>query len=267
METRRTKRIYRLTQALKSADKLHLKEAARLLGVSEMTVRRDLNARSAPVALLGGYVVSELKNHPASHYFLSEQQTRHMAEKRRAGALAARLIDANDTVFFDCGTTVTCVIEAIPDELPFTGVCYSFNTFLALQEKPHCKPILCGGQFHPDSAIFTPLGLHHELDYVCPNKAFMSAAGIELQTGATCFNFAELTIKRRAIAMAQHAILIADSSKFGLRRPACIGPLTLFDTLITECSPERHFMRYCADNGIVLLTPGDESPDGKEQAA
>lgn len=57
METRRDERISQLIQALKRSDKLHLKEAASLLGVSEMTIRRDLNGHSGPVVLLGGYIV------------------------------------------------------------------------------------------------------------------------------------------------------------------------------------------------------------------
>ena len=59
METRRDDRIAQLLQALKRSDKLHLKEAATLLGVSEMTIRRDLNGHSGPVVLLGGYIVLE----------------------------------------------------------------------------------------------------------------------------------------------------------------------------------------------------------------
>jgi DeoR family deoxyribose operon repressor len=46
METRRDDRIAQLLQALKRSDKLHLKEAANLLGVSEMTIRRDLNSEA-----------------------------------------------------------------------------------------------------------------------------------------------------------------------------------------------------------------------------
>ncbi|VFT75908.1 Deoxyribose operon repressor [Klebsiella aerogenes] len=65
METRRDERISQLIQALKRSDKLHLKEAASLLGVSEMTIRRDLNGHSGPVVLLGGYIVLEpRKRHP-----------------------------------------------------------------------------------------------------------------------------------------------------------------------------------------------------------
>ena len=52
METRRYDRINRLSQALKRTDKLHLKDAAELLNVSEMTVRRDLASQSSDVVLL-----------------------------------------------------------------------------------------------------------------------------------------------------------------------------------------------------------------------
>lgn len=78
METRRDERIGQLLQALKRSDKLHLKEAATLLGVSEMTIRRDLNHKSAPVVLLGGYIVLEPRS--ASHYLLSDQKSRLVEE-------------------------------------------------------------------------------------------------------------------------------------------------------------------------------------------
>ncbi|WP_192456820.1 DNA-binding transcriptional repressor DeoR [Musicola keenii] len=256
MEMRRATRINKLAQALKKADKLHLKDAAQLLGVSEMTVRRDLNAQpDASVVLLGGYVVSDLKVSNASSYFVSDQQTRHVAEKRAAGEIAASLIEANDTVFFDCGTTTTFIIDAIPDDLPFTGICYSLNTFLALQHKPNGRVILCGGEYHPDNAIFTPLGRQHELDQICPNKAFISAGGIDLSAGATCFNFAELEMKHRAMSLSQHVILVVDGSKFGKRKPARIGSLTLFDTVITSHMPEASYLQHLKANSISLLVP------------
>jgi len=138
METRRDERISQLLSALKRSDKLHLKEAATLLGVSEMTIRRDLSANSAPVVLLGGYIVLEPRI--ASHYLLSDQKTRLVDEKRRAAELAAKLVQPHQMVFFDCGTTTPWIIEAIPADLPFTGVCYSLNTFLPYRKSRCAAP-------------------------------------------------------------------------------------------------------------------------------
>ncbi|RKQ40333.1 DNA-binding transcriptional repressor DeoR [Enterobacter sp. R1(2018)] len=253
METRRDERINRLIQALKRSDKIHLKDAAALLGVSEMTIRRDLNSESAPVMLLGGYVVLEPRSATASHYLLSDQKTRQIEEKRQAARLAAATIRPHQTVFFDCGTTTPYIIEALDDELTFTGVCYSLNTFLALQDKPNCRVILSGGEFHASNAIFKPINFQECLRNLCPDVAFFSAAGLHTRHGATCFNLDELPVKHWALAMSQLCVLVVDSSKFGKVRPACMGPLSSFHSIISNEKPAAEFVDYAAAENIKLI--------------
>lgn len=251
METRRDERISQLIQALKRSDKLHLKEAATLLGVSEMTIRRDLNGHSGPVVLLGGYIVLEPRS--ATHYLLSDQKTRLVDEKRRAARHAAKLLEAHQMAFFDCGTTTPWIIDAIDNALPFTGVCYSLNTFLSLQEKPQCRAILCGGEFHASNAIFKPLNFQETLRNLCPDIAFFSAAGVHPQYGATCFNLDELPVKHWALEMAQRHVIVADHSKFGQVRPACMGPLEAFDTIATDRMPDDAFIAWAQAANVSVM--------------
>lgn len=253
MENKREDRIQRLLLALKKTDKIHLKEASLLLNVSEMTIRRDLNVAPAPVILLGGYIVMDPKNNPATHYFVSEQKMRQVAEKKRLASRAAGLIQTNDTVFFDCGTTMAYVIESIPETLVFTAICYSLNTFLALQEKPHCDVILCGGAFKSSNSIFTPLGRSSELDYIRPSKAFISAAGVSIEHGVTCYNFDELLMKHQAMERSAQSILVADSTKFDQVRPAAIAPLARFNVLVSDAEPPRAYLDFCSQSDIPLL--------------
>jgi DeoR family deoxyribose operon repressor len=251
METRRDERLAQLITALKRSDKLHLKEAAALLGVSEMTIRRDLNSESGPVVLLGGYIVLEPRS--ASHYLLSDQKTRLVEEKRKAARLAASLVQPHQTLFFDCGTTTPWIIEAIDNALPFTGVCYSLNTFLALQEKPECRVILCGGEFHASNAIFKPLNLQDTLSNLCPDIAFYSAAGVHVRQGATCFNLDELPVKQWAMNMAQYHVLVGDHSTIGKVRPARMGELTRFDAIVSNCRPDEELVTYAKAQQIKLM--------------
>ncbi|SCC01139.1 transcriptional regulator, DeoR family [Kosakonia oryzendophytica] len=251
METRRDERIGQLLAALKRSDKLHLKEAAALLGVSEMTIRRDLSANSAPVVLLGGYIVLEPRS--AGHYLLSDQKTRLVEEKRRAAELAASLLQPHQMAFFDCGTTTPWIIEAIHHDLPFTGVCYSLNTFLALQEKPLCRAILCGGEFHASNAIFKPLNFNETLSNLRPDIAFYSAAGVHAQQGATCFNLEELPVKHWAMSHAQFHVLVVDHSKFGKVRQASMGPLSQFDVLVSDCRPDESLVNAAKTYQIKLM--------------
>lgn len=252
METRRDERIHQLLHALKSSDKLHLKDAAALLGVSEMTIRRDLTIDGAPVVLLGGYIVLEPRS-ASSRYLLSDQKTLYVEEKRRAATRAAALIRPHQTVFFDCGTTTPWIIAALDDELPFTAVCYSLNTFLALQEKPQCRIILCGGEYHASNAVFRPLNFHETLRNICPELAFFSAAGVHPRHGVTCFNLDELPVKHWALQRAQQHVLVVDSSKFGKVRPACMGPVNAFSLIVTEKKPADAFIEFTKRQGVDLL--------------
>lgn len=251
METRRNGRITCLMQALKQADKIHLKDAAELLGVSEMTVRRDLSDNDGPLVLLGGYIVIEPR--VASHYLLNDQQALKTAEKRHAAKLAAEYVRPHQTLFFDCGTTMPYIIEELDDSLPFTGLCYSLNTFLALQKKPQCRVILSGGEFHSSNAIFKPINFQECLNNLCPDIAFLSAAGVHLRQGVTCFNLDELPVKQWALEMAQQRVLVVDDSKFNQVRAAVMGPLTAFDTVITNKKPAEAFIDYAAAGELTLV--------------
>ena len=71
METKQKERIRRLMELLKKTDRIHLKDAARMLEVSVMTIRRDLsqeNDEPLPLTLLGGYVV--MVNKPLSMVYV-----------------------------------------------------------------------------------------------------------------------------------------------------------------------------------------------------
>lgn len=250
---KRRDRIQKLVELLKSAETLHLKEAARLLAVSEMTLRRDVNDSGAfPVNLLGGYLMLATEQKQGMHYFISDQQQHHVEAKQHIGKLAASLIEENDTIFFDCGTTTPHIIDHIDDYLSFTAICYSLNVCLALQKKKYCKVILCGGQFMETNAIFTSITPNSPLDVLCPSKAFISAAGISIK-GVTCFNLQEVNWKNRAMARSYQNILVVDHSKFDAQQAAYIGSLADFDLMISDNVPDNYHS-YCQKNHITVLT-------------
>ncbi|WP_392566226.1 DNA-binding transcriptional repressor DeoR [Utexia brackfieldae] len=249
---KREDRIQKLVELLEQTEKIHLKEAAKRLAVSEMTLRRDISLLDpSPLNLLGGYIILAGDQKRSTNYFLSDQQQRHIDEKRYIGELAVSLVAENDVIFFDCGTTMPFIIERIPNTLPFTAVCYSLNVFLALQQKENCKVILCGGEFSADNAIFVPINAHSPLDLICPTKSFISAAGISTR-GVTCFNFHEANWKMKAIERSQQNILIADSSKFDEQRPAYFGQLDDFDILISDAIPDS-YRTYCRNHYVTVV--------------
>ena len=234
MAPRNKDRLDQLAALLNEKGVMHLKDAARELGVSEMTVRRDIANETARFAYLGGHIMPAEKMEPEQPYQLALQADRHAAAKREACRFALGPIHAEDTIFVDCGTTLQHLIDLIPQSMPLTIVCYALNIAERLSSAANIRLILLGGLYHPETASFSgPQGLD-TLDRVGINTAFLSAAGLDSVRGATCAHFHEVAVKQKAIATAQKNLLVIDNSKLGRVKPAFFANADVFDVIYTE---------------------------------
>ncbi len=231
MTSRKAKRIEALATTLEQRRFLHLREAAKLVGASEMTVRRDIGQASDRFIFLGGHITLADSSEEDSTYQLATAADAHAAAKREACRHAARHVRPHETIFIDCGTTLVHLVEFLPDDMPLTVVCYALNIANRLADKPNLTLILLGGLYHPASASFSDW---EALDGVAINVAFLSAAGIDGRRGATCEHFHEARIKQRAIEVARERYLVVDRSKFGRLRRAFFASPDAFDAIITE---------------------------------
>ncbi|EHR9078398.1 DeoR family transcriptional regulator, partial [Escherichia coli] len=178
METKQKERIRRLIEILKKTDRIHLKDAARMLEVSVMTIRRDLHQEDEPLplTLLGGYIVMVHKPAPSMPVILDVP--RNHRDDLPIAILAAGMVNENDLIFFDNGQEIPLVISMIPDAITFTGICYSHRVFVALNEKPNVTAILCGGTYRARSDAFYDASNSSPLDSLNPRKIFISASGV-----------------------------------------------------------------------------------------
>ncbi|BCS45429.1 MULTISPECIES: DNA-binding transcriptional repressor DeoR [Pseudomonas] len=253
VDVKKTDRIKQIQQALQDQKAIHLREMAALLEVSEMTLRRDLSRHPGQLRLLGGYITRAHDDPEPGDYRVSEQDTRHVEEKRRIGKLAAAFISPGDTVFFDCGTTIPFVVDFIPDELEFTAVCNSLNVLLKLQQKPNCSIVLCGGVFHRKNQVFESHAETSILGGVRLTWAFVSAAGVSLDCGVTCFNFHEVEVKQKVMRQARQSLLLADHSKFDAVRTAHFGALSDFHCVVSDKKIPRSYREAIEAGGAQLV--------------
>ncbi|PDT83774.1 DeoR family transcriptional regulator [Sinorhizobium sp. BJ1] len=234
MANRKTTRIVALTNALSARRVLHLKDAAALLGVSEMTVRRDVANNPALFGYLGGHIVPAADIEAEAPYDLAREADSHAAAKREACVHAARHIRPDETIFIDCGTTLEYLVDLIPENYSITAVCYSLNVADRLTRRPNVRIVMLGGVYHPSSASFSGNSGLETLNHLGINVAFLSAAGVDPGRGATCVHFHEVPVKQKVISLARENYLVVDKSKIGRLKPAFFAPLTTFRAVITE---------------------------------
>lgn len=238
---RRPHRLQELARVLAERGSLHLREAAALLGVSEMTVRRDVAARSEMFIYLGGHLLAADGLLGASRYALSEEEHSHTAGKVAACTRAAELIEDGDTLFIDCGSTTPHLASRIARGVRATVICYSLNVAEILCRNSDLRVILLGGLWHPSSASFSSDESLSLIGKLGINKAFISAAGVDVTRGASCVQFHEVAVKQAAMARSVRKYLVVDASKFGQVKPAFFARVEEFDGIITDSEIPQDF--------------------------
>ncbi|MGM0693422.1 MAG: DeoR/GlpR family DNA-binding transcription regulator [Pseudomonadota bacterium] len=234
MKGRSAMRLARLQEALSGGGTIRLSEAAKLCGVSEMTIRRDVAASDGAMAFLGGRLVMADNPLLAPVYDFDQQQSSHYLAKHRLCKKALSFIDEGDTLFIDCGTTLVPLLGMLGEFESLTVVTYALNVANAVSGLPKVQLVLLGGLYHDVSQTFTDDVMADAIRRLGINRAFLSAAGVHTERGVSCFHFHEVVPKQAAIASAVQRLLVVDESKLGTIRPAYFARLSDFDVVITE---------------------------------
>ncbi|TKB07766.1 DeoR/GlpR family DNA-binding transcription regulator [Desulforhopalus sp. IMCC35007] len=256
MSQTKEKRKNNLVDLLSQEEMIHLTEISRLLGVSEMTCRRYISELSPTVRLIGSHAMlqRDTATHEQHTYLVDIETDRNRDKKQSIGRAAAALIEENDVIFIDCGTTTPFIAHYIDNNINFKGICCSLNIFTLLNRKKKGKILLTGGAFHEKTQVFTCPQAIDMIRQLRITKAFISAAGISRQLGLTCFNQYEIELKREVMKVSQHVYIVADSSKFDQVKMAYFADVAQVDTVITNDDLSHADASWLRQLDINLIT-------------
>ena len=276
MVTKQLERLRRIEACLKHCDKIHLKEIARLLEVSEMTVRRDLSSNAAhsfPLEYYGGYIrrgnpivydeasvgIEVKPSEALSPETVSQRSSSVTAfsplkVNNYISAVVSDFIEMNDVVYFDNGVLNADIIGSIPDHMKFTGVTASLNVFLALKNKPNCKAILQGGNYNAVHDVF----ISASNDILTPmvfQKVFISSVGVHDTFGVTTSDMLVSNIASLVMERSLKKYLIAEKKTINQVTTYKIGDLMDFHYLISDDVLPQKLETACAEARLQVLTP------------
>ncbi|MCL8000096.1 DeoR/GlpR family DNA-binding transcription regulator [Brucella sp. 21LCYQ03] len=230
--SRKDERIAEIAALVEEVGVLRLRDAAIKLGVSEMTIRRDISRDAGPLNCLGGYIIPVQDGVNGSDYIFDLEKDCHANAKIKACTAAAALIEPYDTVFIDCGTTTPHLAHLVPQNQNLTVVCYSLNIAEILSRRSDVRLIVLGGVYHPEAASFSSDEGIEVLKRINVNKAFLSAGGVDETHGVTCSHFHEVPVKQMAMQRALQKYLVVDESKLGKVRAARFAGVADFNKVI-----------------------------------
>ena len=232
-------RLEWLGDRLAADGSIAIAHAADALGVSEMTIRRDLaelEARGTARRVRGGARAI------GPQTFAERRHTAARAKARIAAKLAT-LVPTAGVVAFDASSTVMRLASALTDARDLTVLTNGPDTFAALQGSAGVTPLLTGGRLDERTgSLVGPLACRGAAQ-LAVDVFFASAAAVDLERGSMEATLDEAEVKRSIAAGATEVVLAIDASKLATRAAAAGLDWERIDVVVTELDPRDRQLR------------------------
>lgn len=230
-----------LKRLIDSRGTVTVKEFADTLGVSDMTVRRDLEELSSAgeiVRVHGGARSASPQKRSVLRYEYShmEKRARHAARKLEIARTAASLVEEGSTIFLGTGTTVEQMVPLLP-ACRLRVITNSQSVFTLLEPQDRYELCLIGGMYRRRTTAFVGPVAEDAIAALGIDAAFIGANGIAGDAVSTS-NMEEGRLQQLAFNQSDARYLVADSSKIGKRDFYTFYRLRDVDALICESSAE-----------------------------
>ena len=233
---------------------IRVSSLSEILGVSEMTIRRDLDylgERGLAERTHGGAVFIKRRSPGKFHYASSVQTNRD--ERTRIAQTAAALIDPHDMVYLGEGATTAEMVHFIDPDMPFT--IFTNNLGVAAQfRKQTAELIVLGGAYSPETnALAGPITME-QIQQINASKVFLGVDGLSLRSGLTTPNLDIAVVERSMIHYTRGKVIaMADNSKLGLEAEVVVAPIHQIDIIVTDQSIPAGFQNDLQQMGVEVM--------------
>lgn len=230
-----TARHQHILDSLRRNGQVRVTSLAEELGVSEMTIRRDLNALAAGGALVKVHGGATLDSAPtSSEPGFAKKIALEFEEKQAIAWAAAAMIKPGMSIALNSGTTTFAL----------AGLCTKINDLTVVTNSPRIAEvfyaadnpsqniILTGGIRTVSDALVGPLALA-ALEQLHVDILFLGVHGMTAEGGFTTPNMLEAQANQAFMRAAARHVVVADHTKWGITGLCQIAALSTVDTLVT----------------------------------
>ena len=222
-----------------------VQELCEALNTSESTIRRDLTelARMGKLNKVHGGATLPDSRFLADEPTMEAKETLAVEQKRSIAQAAAQLINAEDFVFIDAGSTTLELVRALSGESLKAGYVTNGVAHARALARMGCRVYLPGGLLRPETEAIVGAAAVSSIRQYRFTKAFMGANGVALEAGFTTPDPEEAAVKAAAVHLARETWFLVDDAKFARVYPAVITELQS-GAILTNCCPNPKYKQY-----------------------
>ncbi len=220
------------------------------LGVSEDTIRRDLNdlADLGRIIKVHGGAVSK-----SFHNSFSPTDVYARSEKRIIAQKAAQLIQNGMFVLTTGGTTILEMARALPPNLHATFFTGSLPVAYEYSQHPHIDVVLIGDRLLKSSKITVGGAAIEQIRQVKADLCFLGTNAIDLRDGLTDNDLEVVQIKKAMIESSSRVVSLAISEKINTSQRIKVCNINSIDTIITELTPDHELLKPYQAAGLEII--------------
>lgn len=219
---------------LKQHGQVQVRDLVEQFGVSEMTIRRDLEHLAAE-----GHLVRTYGGAMAAGGVIREQPyvakvQEHTGEKERIARRAADMVRDGDVILLDAGSTTAALARCLRGRKDLTVVTVDLKIALELCDEPGIRVLVTGGTAQREGYnLLGPLA-EQTLRGLTVDLTFLGSSSVAVENGLTTPTLEKVPLKQAMIRAARRSVLLVNSAKFGLRSSFQICPINALTNIISD---------------------------------
>ena len=244
-------RWQKITALVNERGSIRVTELSELCGVTEETIRRDLDKLESEGRLMRSHGGAVRVGESQPEIPFKERETVHADFKRSIAREAVKHIRENDRIILDASTTAWYMAQILPDE-PLTVLTNSIQVAVELSSKEKIQVVSTGGRLLPQSLSYAGPLAERSLDTYHVDKAFLSCKGVHTARGISESSELQALVKAKMVAISDEVFLLADHSKFGLQSFAHVASWERIGHVITDSSTSADSLEALREKGVKV---------------
>lgn len=244
-----------------------LRELARVVQTSEVTVRRDVRALEAEGLLDRRHGGAVLPGGFTRESGFPQKSHLATAEKTAIADLAASFVEEGEAIVVGAGTTTQELARRLARVPGLTVVTNSLLVAQALAHANRVEVVMTGGTLRGSNYALVGSGAEQSLQGLRVSKAFLSGSGLTAERGLSTSNMLSASVDRALVQAAAEVVVLADHTKLGTDTMFQTVPTDVITRLVTDDPPGHDDravteLQALADQGVQIAVAGAASGGG-----
>jgi DeoR family transcriptional regulator, aga operon transcriptional repressor len=247
-----TERRQQILAQLNKNVRASVSELSQMFGVSEVTIRADLQMLAAQDLIMrthGGAVL--VPRVPELSLTLRRQQ--QVDEKERIGAAAAEFVANGDAVFLDASSTALALAHALGQQRDLTILTHSLVVAQSMLDAPGVSLVMTGGTLQRETVSLMGTDGLVVLSKYNIKTGFFGAHGLSFPEGVTDVSPGEAEVKRAVVAMCRQVVALIDATKWGRVGPASFARPEELNVIITDAQAPAELVEQARTLGTRVV--------------